>query len=638
MKKTLLFVCVLTAGLWTSCAKRDLDGHPPLSAEVLLSLSSVVGDWRAPSPKWLPDASLIVFPSPLNGGGLVGISPEGGFPIRFPFDLGGTGRFFNPSVIEVSPDGKWIAFISAKSGSQEIWIWSLLENRETRLTDMKKPLRNYLSWAPDSRWIAFSASIEGNYDVHKVSIPGGEVVRLTRNKSDEWDPTWTPDAQAILYVRPDERGIDHDIMKTTAGGGPARLLVSDTDFFDEGGDTLGAPSVSPDGKQVLFRSWRSGWINYWVAGIDDAEIRQIAPEEADQSQGRWSPDGRYVAFCSNHNGTHDLRIVSIENDALRVLVSPDTGVCEDLEWSPDGTRISYAFSTLTKPKELFVITLAAGEIRQLTRSVPPGVEDRLVKAEKIAYPSSDGLVINAYLYKPGSIPPGEKFPGIIWIHGGPTGQYEDLFQHQVGSSAPSVQFIVQSGYVVLQPNIRGSSGYGHEFEKANNRCWGICDMKDVLAGVEYLKSLPYVDGSKMAITGRSYGGMLTMAAATNVHGVFQAMLVENGHDDWTKEYKMYDYELGPMPEHRELRWKLSPASHVEDVSTPVFVMHGEVEPPHDSTLFVTNLKKYDKEFIYKTYPGEGYSIYGFENRLQSLLDKLAFYDKLLKNKGEGVKE
>jgi len=638
MKKALWAVIVLTLGLCISCAKPGPDERPPFSADTLLRLTSVMGDWQAPSPKWLPDASLIVFPSSLNGSGLVGMDPEGGFPIRFPFDLGRTGRFFSPSVIEVSPDRKWVAFLSAKSGSQEIWLWSLMENREARLTDLKTPVQNFLSWSPDSRWIAFSTAIEGHYDVHKAEIPSGRVVRLTTDKRDDVNPTWTPSSEAILYIRPDERGINHDIMKITAEGGPAQLILSDTDFFDEGGDTLGAPYVSPDGKRVLFRSWRSGWINYWVTGIDGGELRQIAPEAADQSQGRWSPDGQFVAFCSNHNGTHDLRIVSMENDAPRILVSPDTGVCEDLEWSPDGTRISYTFSSLTRPKDLFVISLSSGEIRQMTKSMPPQIEDRLVKAQKITFPSSDGLEINAYLYKPKSMRKGEKFPGIIWIHGGPTGQYEDLFQHQIGSSAPSVQFIVQAGYVVLQPNIRGSSGYGKEFEKANNKCWGVCDMEDVLAGVDYLKSLPYVDGSKMAITGRSYGGMLTMAAATNVHGVFQAMLVENGHDDWTKEYKMYDYELGPLDEARELRWKLSPASHVENVTTPVFVMHGDEEPPHDSYLFVTKLKEYNKEFIYKTYPGEGYSIYGFDNRLQSLLDKLAFYDKYLKNKGDGVME
>jgi dipeptidyl aminopeptidase/acylaminoacyl peptidase len=185
------------------------------------------------------------------------------------------------------------------------------------------------------------------------------------------------------------------------------------------------------------------------------------------------------------------------------------------------------------------------------------------------------------------------------------------------------------------PNIRGSSGYGKEFEKANNRCWGECDMEDVLAGVDYLKSLSYVDDEKMAITGRSYGGMLTMAAATNVHGVFQAMLAETGHEDWTKGGKVYDYELGSLPENYDLRWKLSPLSHVEDVSTPIFVILGEGPSPKASP-FVEKLKEYNKEHIAKTYLGEGSSVHSFDARLQSLRDKLAFYDKYLKNKGEGV--
>ena len=217
MKKALWAVIVLTWGLCISCAKPGPDEPPPFTADTLLRLSSVLGDWRAPSPKWLPDASLIVFPSSLNGGGLVGLDPEGGFPIRFPFDLGRTGRFFNPSVIEVSPDRRWVAFISAESGSQEIWLGSFMENREDRLTDLKTPLRNFLSWSPDSRWIAFSTSIEGHYDVHKVAIPSGKVIRLTTDKRDELNPTWTPDSEAILYMRPDERGIDHDIMRITAG-------------------------------------------------------------------------------------------------------------------------------------------------------------------------------------------------------------------------------------------------------------------------------------------------------------------------------------------------------------------------------------------------------------------------------------
>ncbi|OGC92939.1 MAG: hypothetical protein A2W25_11545 [candidate division Zixibacteria bacterium RBG_16_53_22] len=603
-----------------------------LSVDTLLRMESAVGGWRAPAPQWTPDGSQIIFPSIINDGNLVSLSPEGGFPIRIPINLGGTGWFFTPYVIKISPDGKWIAYISVKSGSREIWVWSVTDFQDVQLTDVKKPINNSLSWSPDSRWIAFSCNMEGNYDIYKISVPSREIVRLTSDKRKEVFPAWTRDSKKVLFVRSDERAVDHEIVEISNTGQDPRVVISESDYFDEGGEALGYPLVSPDGKTVLFRSWRSGWINYWAVPLAGGSRRQIAPEEADQNDAKWSFDGKFIVYTSNHNGTYDLRVVSAKGGEPRVLVSPETGVCGDAEWSPDGTRITYTFTSLTKVKDLFIVALKTGESKQLTFSMPAGdIEKRLVKAEKISYPSTDGFTINAYLYKPLKMQPGEKFPAIVWIHGGPTGQFEEIFLHQFGSSAPDVQFIVQHGYVVLQPNIRGSSGYGKAFEKANNKCWGVCDMEDVLAGVNYLKALPFVASDRMAITGRSYGGILTMAAATNVHGVFRAALAETGYEDWTRQSELYDYELGSLEENRELRWKLSPLSHVEKVTTPIFVILGEGKKPIASP-FEDKLVEYKKEHIAKTYPGESSSVHSYEARRQSLLDKLAYYDQYLKDK------
>jgi len=311
------------------------------------------------------------------------------------------------------------------------------------------------------------------------------------------------------------------------------------------------------------------------------------------------------------------------------------GVCANPEWSSDGKRISYTFTTPTRPKHLFVVSVKSGEVQQLTYSMAEGkFEKTLVMPEKISYRSPDKLTIFAYLYKPSSIRAGERLPGIIWIHGGPSSQFRDTFQQ-------SVQFFVQHGYVVLQPNIRGSSGYGKEFEKANNRFWGQCDLKDVLAGVEYLKSLPYVDRRKMGITGTSYGGILTMATVANAPGVFQAAVPCSGDADWIRAYhddelrhvKMWNYELGPVEENEELYRKLSPINHVENITTPTFILHGEGKYPGSpqSKLFATALQKYYKVFRYKAYPGETYYVQSFENRCQMLLDMLDFFDQFLKD-------
>jgi dipeptidyl aminopeptidase/acylaminoacyl peptidase len=197
-----------------------------------------------------------------------------------------------------------------------------------------------------------------------------------------------------------------------------------------------------------------------------------------------------------------------------------------------------------------------------------------------------------------------------------------------------VQYFVQHGYVILQPNIRGSSGYGKEFEEANNKCWGKCDLEDVLAGVEYLRTLPFVDANKIAITGQSYGGMMTMAAVVNAPDVFQAAIAEGGKLDWTEGGSDFNYELGPLPENYDLRWNLSPVNHVDKIKTPTFIICGEREGKFapDFKLCVEKLKEFNKVYKFKAYPDEGHYVHKLENRRQMLLDKLEFYEKYLKDK------
>ena len=501
MRAVVAIGCALLLAAASAEGTAAQTGNPPdpLPIDLLLEISSVLG---GETPVWSPDGSRILFSSGLSDSGLMTIDPRGGFPVRVPAGVGTAGHFLASSETRWSPDGKWISFISSKSGSPELWLWSVADGQEIQLTDLGGRV-NSMSWSPDGTWIAFADDRYGNYDIWRVAVPEGDVQRLTHQDRYEVFPTWTPDSKHILYVRLDERWADHEVLEMPASGGESRLVVEDTDFFDYGAGTkFGYPRVSPDGQTVLFPSHRSGWINYWVVPRSGGEPRPIAPEEADQTEAKWSPDGQQILYISNHNGTHELRVIPASGGAPRTLVAPQTGVVAKPEWSPDGTRISYTLETPTTPEDLYVVSVANGQSTQLTHSMPAGqLEEQLVVPEKITYPSTDGLTISAYLYKPVHAQPGERFPGILWIHGGPTSQFNDTFQQHV-------QFFVQRGYVVLLPNIRGSSGYGKAFEDANNPCWGHCDLEDVRAGVEYLKTLSYVDAEKMGITGTSYGGIM----------------------------------------------------------------------------------------------------------------------------------
>jgi dipeptidyl aminopeptidase/acylaminoacyl peptidase len=641
-------VSIIVVSLLTTfpCVVAANETYAPLPADKLLSIGSVISGRDA--PQWSPDGERIMFMSGLRGGlNLMGIPPDGGFPVLLTenISLSGTGSPGSQKP-QWSPDGKWIGYVSSKGGAPEIWLWSIEDGCDVQLTDLGARV-NAFKWSPDSKWIVFSNDRYGSQDIWKVSVPDGKCYRLTSDDRYDVYPTWTPDGNNIIYVRMDERWVDHDVFEMPAEGGRSRLIVQDKDFFDyRAGLSFGTPLPSPDEKLILFRSLRSGWHNFWVVPRAGGEPRAIASEKYDQSHARWSPDGRYIAYLSNHNGTYDLRVVPTEGGEPRILVTPEgMGALGKPEWSPDGTRISYTMSTPTRPEDLYVVNVASGKTERLTDSMTRGLEDRLVVPEKVSYPSTDGLTIQAYLYLPPHRDEGERFPGVLWIHGGPTSQFDDGFgRHR------QVQFFVQRGYVVLLPNVRGSSGYGKAFEDANNGCWGRCDMEDVRAGVDYLKTLPYINPDKMGITGTSYGGIMSMAAVSFTQGLFQAAIPISGYGDMSdfhtevpelQHIQLLNYELGPYPENKEVYDRHSSILHAQDATTPALILHGQGarvpwrpgqrSPEMASLNFARALDRYYKIFRYKSYPGETYYVYGRPNTKQKLHDMLEFFDQFLKD-------
>jgi dipeptidyl aminopeptidase/acylaminoacyl peptidase len=603
-------------------------------AERIMSVMSVV---PGEGPMWTPDGSRILFASPLAGGGLASVPVEGGAPSRVTGPIAA-------QIARLSPRGDQLAFVSDKGGNPEIWLASIGDGTERALTNLGARI-NGISWSPDGAWIAFSASRYGQFDLWKVKVSDGQVIRLSDDPRYEIDPVWTPDGRSILYFRVDDRWADHELMIRPADGGPERVIATDRDLFDYGTlgprPRVGNPLVSPDGKQVLFRSHRSGWIDYWIVSIEGGTPRQLAAEAADQSDARWSPDGTQVAYVSNHNGAMDLRVVPAAGGASRAVVPVSVGVVGAPEWSPDGTKLAYTFATPTRPQDLYVVPAAIGTApRQLTVSIDPAVERTLITPEKVSY-RSDQYTINAYLYRP-RVERGHRAPGILLIHGGPTGQYSDTYSAQA-------QFLAQMGYAVLAPNIRGSSGYGKPFEDANNPCWIHCDLRDVVAGADYLKSLPEVDPTRLGITGNSYGGIMTLGAVTGAPLVFQAAAAQSGYADWIsfQDYntelqhtKLLAYEWGPYPDSAAVYRRNSSIFAANQVTAPVLLIFGTgqsqpwrpgVYPIPASLEFAHALDRLNKVVKVKTYPGESYYVTGRENSKQVLLDLLEWFDQYLRD-------
>ena len=554
------------------------------------------------TPQWSSDGSRLLFATSLGGSELWTVPVNGGFPApcrsiwaRSPFS-----KRINPCTPPTG-SGYPISRTARDQRSSTPSPWSM--DVRLTLTHLGARINSY-SWSPDSRRIAFADDRFGNYDVYTVAIADGAVTRLTHDTRYEVFPAWTPDGRHVVYVRLDDRWLDHDVMVIDADGPTeARTVVSDTDFFDyAAGGGFGYPLVSPDGATILFKSQRSGWVNYWAVPLAGGPVRQVAPEAANQSGARWAPDGKSILYEALWNGTQDLRVVSAAGGTPRVLVKPaGMGVINNAAWSPDGARVSYTLESPVAAANLYVIGVAGGKQGagpgapiQLTESAGPTyVAPALIRPKKVTYPSADGFSIAAYLYEP-ILKPGERAPGVMLIHGGPTASWNDTYQVQA-------QYLAMHGYAVLLPNIRGSSGYGKQFEDANNGCWGRCDLKDVVAGVSYLRTLRYIDPTRMGITGTSYGGCMTLAAAAFAPGLFQAGIAQSGYGDWIQFYeeqemrniKLLNYELGRLPEAEALYKSISAVNYIDSIRTPLFLVHGEGKQlPRSvaSRLFVDRLE------------------------------------------------
>ncbi len=607
-------------------------GPRALSARELTAIRSAV----ASEPQWSTDGSMLMFNSPLGEGGLWAVPASGGFPTALNVRTGGT-TFLGSAQPEWSPDGKWLSYVSTKSGTPELWLSSIADGRERQLTNLGGRIGSY-TWAPDGSAIAFSDDKLGNHDIWTIRIADGHLRRLTTGPLLEVSPTWTPDGRQVVYVQLDSTWRNHDVLVMAPDGSGPRVIVQDTGLFDyQAGGAFGPALVSPDGTQLLFRSQRSGWMNYWAVPMKGGAARPIAAEPANQSGARWSPDGRHVLYLALQNGTQHLRAVALAGGVSRSVASPPgMGMISAANWSPDGRRVSYVLASPTTPGDLYVVPFAGGPATRLTHSDPPAhIAQSLITPEKLTYRSEDGLEISAYLYRPRGLAANERAPGLLWIHGGPTAQFSDALQRDV-------QFFAMRGYAVLLPNIRGSSGYGRAFEEANNGCWGRCDLLDVLAGVAQLKKLPEVRPDRMGITGASYGGFMSMAAPVFAPRVFQAAIAASGYGDWvhtvaeqeTRHVKLLEHEFGPLNGNLEKYRQSSPIYELDKLQTPIMLVHGEATtiPRSDaSRLFADRLEMLYKPFVYRTYPNENYYISSRENTVALLHDMLGFFQQHLKD-------
>lgn len=509
-----------------------------------------------------------------------------------------------------SPDGRWLAFVSDRTDKRQLYLISPRGGEARAITSVEEGVGSF-AWAPDGKSIALT-----------MTEPKTDAQKERDKKFGEFEIVDQDWRMTHLHV------IDVDPAATTAAK-PRRLT--------KGAFTVGGFDWSPDSRSIAFdhrldpNPPNSHTADISVVDVADGAVRKVVTKPGPDTGPVWSPDGTQIAFSTSMQAP----FLSFKN--TRIAVVPAAGGTPRsvsdafdeqpgiIDWAPSGilfaglegvssrvyqlsaagtisalnasigqslggVSFSRDFSTVactlgdakTFPEVFVARTSNFGEGRTLTSFASQIAGWTIGNREMVSWKSTDGTEITGVLHKPMDFQPGRKYPLLVIIHGGPTG-ISRPFRVAGAGPYPYEQWLAK-GAIILEPNYRGSAGFGEKFRSLNVRNLGIGDAWDVLSGVDYLVGQGIADPDRMGVMGWSQGGYISAFLATHKRQPFKAISVGAGISNWVTYYVNTDihqftrHYLGATPwDDPEIYAKTSPMTTIKQAKTPTLIQHGELD-------------------------------------------------------------
>ncbi|QKS70807.1 S9 family peptidase [Paenalkalicoccus suaedae] len=590
----------------------------------------------------------------------------------------GDGRIEAPAF---SPNGQWITFTGLKHDDKkpQLYIQSTHGGEPKKITSFTNGVSKPI-WSPDSSTILFTTAIKKD---------GDQVDEQTSSKSQKKVITrlaYKSDAKGFLTDATNQL-VTYDIGTNTT----TVLTNESVDLTPSG--------FSPDAKKiVLFANFEGDahiLSDIYLFDMETKELEKITASNGSFTQASYSPDGRYLAILGHERAfkgatyqklwtyefaTKELRNITKSSDehltdvmigdirggmaysepvwhedSIYTLCSKN-GATELVRVGLDGeiTRVTsennhvYAFSlegdtgvigvsSPTRPGELYTLSLDSSKLKPLTAFNEDLLKDvHVEEPEEMIIKASDGLSIQGWLLKPYGFREGATYPGILEIHGGPHAMYGQTFFHEM-------QLFAAQGYAVFYSNPRGSHGYGQEFVNAVRGDYGGMDYDDLMTFTDaVLEENPWIDTTRLGVTGGSYGGFMTnwIVAKNNR---FKVAATLRCISNWISFYGVSDigyffteWEVGAdfLADPDKL-WEHSPLRYVNDIETPLLIMHGELDyrcPIEQAEQLYIALKMREKDVRFVRFPESNHELSrsGKPYLRQERLDELVtwFNDKL----------
>ncbi|HEY2542261.1 MAG TPA: alpha/beta fold hydrolase, partial [Gaiellaceae bacterium] len=473
--------------------------------------------------------------------------------------------------LSFSPGGSELLVASNAPGSDQLFVWPGM--RQVTFDD-EKVAGQFL---PDGR-ILVERDAGGN-ERTQLYVGDEPLVVDERYKHD------TPHAagRTLAYSTNRRNGIDFDVV--------ARDLETGEERVFEIGGYVAVAAISPDGRRIVADRGgeRSGDNDLLLCDLDTGEVTHLTPHDEPAEYVTpcfrgdelvWATnEGRDTLAVGNVESTWDLTcyaggdsllIVANEDGYSQLTLGgaeiplPGRGVVESPMFSPDGSKLAFAFSSPTRPKDVW---LWDGELKQLTAvDAPSG----LVEPELHRFESFDGESIPVFMFVPAG---GGPFPVVVMVHGGPEAQWVPEWHVNY---VPLAQYLVSRGYAVAVPNVRGSTGYGKRYEHLDDVRLRLDSVRDLASLHAWLAARPDIDGSRAVVYGRSYGGYMVLAALAFQPELWAAGIESVGISNFvtflenTSPYrrKAREREYGSLEHDREFLEGLSPITHVDAIRAP----------------------------------------------------------------------
>ena len=647
-------------------------------------------------------------------------------------------RMHRVSEAQVSPDGQWVAYtvatpdMDANRNASNVWIVATTGGAPLQLTQSghdSSPV-----WSPDGKTIAFLSARSGDSQVYLLSMDGGEAEQLTHLSTGADIVKWSPDGKTIAFtsgVYPDcqddacnkARDAEQEKNKVKAhvaehllyrhwthwnDGKRSHLFVVAADGSsaakdltpgannDVPPDQRGGPAdldFSPDAKEICFTAVTdpveaiSTNGDLFLVPVAGGEIRKITSQPGFDGQPTYSPDGKYIAYHAQLTAedesdrwrvmlytratgkienltegfdrsanelawSRDSKTIyfTAENEtrmpiyelAVRAGAEPKKIVADSyntsISFSGDGKTMVFERTSLTMPAEIFVAAGDGSAVRQLTHHNESVLASlKMNEPDTFWFDGAGGTKVQAMLIRPPDFDATKKYPLVAVLHGGPETMSSNAWGYRWNQ-----QVFSAAGYVTLMINRRGSTGYGQKFTDEIVNDWGGKAYLDEMLGIDYtLKKYPFCDGSRMAAVGGSYGGYLADWIATH-SGRFKAIISHAGIYDkvsmyateelWFEEREM---EGTPWTAPENYR-KWAPMTYAADLAkykTPTLVVAGERDyrvPYTQSLEFFSALQRQGVPSKLVVFPDEGHWVLKPQNSAfwyKTFMDWLARYLK-----------